>query len=400
MPPSPFLVPAVLDALSTSKYGKVTYVIPGEAEAYCALAARSSGNIPIILSNDSDLFLHDLGENAGFAFLSTTELRPVVLECACKGMKLAIFQPRNIAKRLGVELQLLGFQLSKTPSQTLSQAVEAVNRKKYGQDIALSQFLDRYVQPSTTKMQPSTPGLDPRISELVLQLERRENRPIEVYLLPLMEDPSRASAWSISSSQRVFAYSICTLTGAKEDMAAGISECTRKGSNYVMQSIKVMSMTQILAFASKLRKGINIYQRTFSELYNPLIWRIFAISEVYRWHLDAGKSPPSAEMMARALSAEPHMSWEDIHFSAQIQALLYSLRMISQALAYKSAISTGPAPAKELQNSGVCLKDLPFLALLLPSPHELARCAAALDVEGVLHRLANILGTGSNYPSD
>lgn len=416
MPPAPFIVPAVLDALKSTKYGLITHVVHGEAETYCALAVRNSGSISIILTNDSDLFLHQLGPQGGFAYLSTTELRPCTEDLnssqgskSCEIIKLDVFHPYDIVKRLGIELHQLGFQFSKEPSQTLPQAIEAAKRHQYGQQIDFDRFRSQYTEisivetefltpESITNRAPYPPFLDPRLSELVLQLEHPNNRPVEVYLLSLIEDPSRASAWSISSSQRAFAYSTCALNHADKGIAGGVSECSRKGGNYIMQTITIPSTTQLADYASNLQQEIDSCHQTFSNLLTPLRWRIFAILEVYRWHLDNGKTPPTVEMIRHALNGTSNISWEGIHFEAQIQAFLYSLRMISQALGYAIDTLQGGVLIQQLQEVAATLQSLPPLKLLIPSRHELAEQVADVDVDSVLQRLAEMLNREAGNP--
>lgn len=417
MPPASFIVPALLDVLASSKYGVVTHVVPGEAETYCAQAARSHVATPIVLSNDTDLFLHNLGPKGGFAYLSTIELRPFIAEEAlsprseaCEITKFDVFQPSDIARRLGVDLQKVGFQFSIEPSQTLLQGIEAAKAQKAWQQADFIHFLDQYAEPSIMKRELLTQEpltnpahhpqfLDPRISELVCQLETLSNRPIEVYLLPLLEDPSRASAWSVSTSHRAFAYSICALN--REGLPGGISECNRKGSNYIMQDISILPAAQLLKHGNELQIQISRCAKVFSDVPNPLKWKIFAILEVYKWHLTASKTPPTAGMMTRALTgavSNRPQSWIDIHFEAQIQAVLYSLRTIRQVLDYtRTHYPTATVAAIPLQELADCLENLPPLAILMPSTHELARKAAEVDVQSVLQRLAEMLNETAGY---
>lgn len=306
LPPAPFLVSAVLDALITSKYGAVIHTVPGEAETYCALAARHCGNTPIILSDDSDLFHYDLGPTGNFVYLSTTELRPFTAEErpserpeTCETIKFEVFQSQDIAKRLGVELREIAFQFSQNPSQTLPQAIKAAKEKEGRQQADLNNFLDQYVEPSVTKTRHATPNsstqtahhlqfLDPRMSELVVQLEESGNEAIEVYLLFLIEDLSRASAWSVSWSQRAFAYSLCALN---HEGFNDIVECNRRGSIYMRQKIPLLPQASVFESATNLQEQIDSYRQTFSDLANPLNWRTFALSEVYKWYLDTAKTP-------------------------------------------------------------------------------------------------------------
>lgn len=113
------------------------------------------------------------------------------------------------------------------------------------------------------------------------------------------------------------------------------------------------------------------------------------------------QNPVTVSIMTWALTggvSNPPLSWEDIHFEAQIQALLYLLGMIQQALSYTLANSTGKAPAMELQKLAATLNSMPSLALLIPSCHQLSGQTSGVDVGNVLQRLAGMLNEVAGYP--
>lgn len=67
LPPPPFLVFAVLDALRQSSYAKWTHTVNGEADDFCAAKAlevsQQAGVLQItIFTNDSDLIVYGLGD--------------------------------------------------------------------------------------------------------------------------------------------------------------------------------------------------------------------------------------------------------------------------------------------------------------------------------------------------
>ena len=86
----------------------------------------------------------------------------------------------------------------------------------------------------------------------------------------------------------------------------------------------------------------------------------------------------------------PHPTWEDIHLEAQVQAVLYALRMIKQVLQFIAAAIEIPLP-EELLKLTTSLQDLPVLSRLIPSPFELREVAEGVDVEGIMGRLAMLL---------
>ena len=210
IPPAAFIVPAILDAINGSKYVTVCTVVPGEAEVYCAAAAKASG--AIVLSNDSDLFVHNLGSHGAFVFLSSADLRANddseedVQKGSCQTFKLSMFQPGHIAERLGLDnLQELAFEYRKITMQstTLPEALQSAKEHQGRSRSGFEKFLKGYItEPSVSESQQFSPKslarlsshgklLDPRISEVICQLESKDPQIIHAYLLCLIEDPAR-----------------------------------------------------------------------------------------------------------------------------------------------------------------------------------------------------------------
>lgn len=411
IPPATFIVPAVLDAIFASKYAAVCTVVPGEAEVYCAAAAKQSG--AIVLSNDSDLFVHDLGFNRSFVFLSSAELRANddndedLHVDICQTIKLPIFRPRDIAERLGLDsLQQLAYEFQRRHSQTLGEALENAKKHQGREHEGFQNFLEQYItEPSVSESQQfsqeslariSSHGrlLDPRVSETVSQLESKAQQTVHTSLLCLMEDPARSSAWLVSSSHRYFAYSIYTTCCNVQTESSNpvIIELTRRGQTFAADEIPLLSYDRFVDFALRLHRQLDEYHSQFSGLPKPLLWRLYALSQVYHWYLNTSRTPPSREALTRAMTGrhKPRPSWDDIHLSAQIQAVLYSLRMIKQILGYTTAFpNTSLAPV--LQNLATILADLPNMAFLIPSNLELAFQMSNIDVEDILNKLAAIL---------
>lgn len=411
IPPAAFIVPAVLDAIFGSKYAAVCTVVPGEAEVYCAAAAKQSG--AIVLSNDSDLFVHDLGFNGSFVFLSSAELRANddhdegLREDICQTIRLSIFRPRDIAERLGLDnLQQLAYEFQRRHSQTLPEALENAKKHQGGEHEGFQYFVEQYItEPSVSESQQfsqeslariSSHGrlLDPRVSETICQLESKAQQTVHASLLCLIEDPARSSAWLVSSSHRYFAYSIygTFCNDQTEASSPVIIELTRRGQSFAADEIPIFSYDGLVDFALRLHKQLDEYRSQFSELHKPLVWRLYALSQVYHWYLNTSRTPPSREALTRAMTGrhKRRPSWDDIHLSAQIQAVLYSLRMIKQMLGYTAAFpNTFSDPV--LQNLATVLADLPNMALLIPSDLELAAQMSDSDVDDILNKLAAIL---------
>lgn len=75
LPPPPFLVFAVIEALESSEYAARTFVVNGEADEFCAAKAmamspNAASPQSTIFTNDSDLILHGLSGSARVVFIN------------------------------------------------------------------------------------------------------------------------------------------------------------------------------------------------------------------------------------------------------------------------------------------------------------------------------------------
>ena len=409
----PFLVPALLDAISCSKYAAVSVVVPGEADVYCAKAARDGGGT--ILTNDSDLFVHDLGSHGALSLIHQIELRPneedeTGEQSACQTVSLLILRPKEIAERLGlVDLQRLAFVLSMT--REVLTLPEAITRAKKHRDIGMlpfQEFLEEYAtETSITESQTFSPGslanyvsyaqpLDPRVSELMLQLQATSQDTVYMYLPYLIDDPRRSSAWQVSTEQRAFAYSIPThlRNGQRKQPRTIIAECRRSGDRILAEQIPTLPPDTLRVQYGNLRAKIHDFLETFADYPTPVVWRAYALEDVYRWYLNNSKPPPSRAAMTRLMTglSEPRTTWEDIHLSAQVLAVLYTLRMTHQISSY--AIHTTKSRLSQLpRDLASTLDSLPPIAQLLPSCSELATGPSSTEtgprgIDHLLDRLA------------
>lgn len=200
LPASPFLVPAVLDALRNSAYADVVEVVPWEADAFCAAAARRVGGV--VLTSDSDLLVHNLGMEGAVVFFDSLELGGgdgVGEHC---WLSAAVARPVEVADSLGLEsLRPLAFVLKEDSSAGFLEAVRrAKGMRVEGESSELyrafrEEYSDIIVQPQSRKENGSAslapPSLlDPGISEFVLQCQAPSSGTVHVYLPFVIEDPS------------------------------------------------------------------------------------------------------------------------------------------------------------------------------------------------------------------
>ncbi|KAL8758965.1 MAG: hypothetical protein Q9184_003770 [Pyrenodesmia sp. 2 TL-2023] len=395
LPAPPFLVPAILDALAQSPYARVTEVVPGEADTYCAHAVYQIGGT--ILTNDSDLLVYDTGPYVSIAFFKDIDLH---YNTAGKSrLQASTFHPSAIAKRLHLpNLHRLAYKIKTEP--TISFA-EALRRSKVPakSNASFNTFLEEYtlhpspsINPREPKPNPKPQLLDPRLSELILQLSSPAPSPssqIHIYLPLLLDDPTRASAWDPSSPIRHLIYSLLTshLLSTSPSQENPTSEFSRRGYRILPIPVPRSSAT------TDAHLWLDLLEKTrdrFPELPCWLRYRVFALAHIYHWHIANDKNPPSRALIVHALTGdvEQRLKWEDVHLDAQVQGLLYSLRMLKQTVAHLDGV--GMASRKDgeehVARLGSLLEDLPNMGALCPSRGELRELWAdgGIDVSRLL----------------
>lgn len=405
LPIPAFLVPVVIDALQDSEYASVTAIVPDEADSFCAGAACKTGGI--ILTNDSDLLVYDLGQHGAVAFFSQLELgKDEESSGKCEIFRAFVSQPLEIARRLGLEnLKQFSFELLRDSSLSLNEIVKRAKQQmpeplpydtsrqktfhEYCKDYEIKTF-DFAAAGSIKEMRPicengKSKFLDPRISELILS---RSSLP-SFYLPLLVEDPSRASAWNISRDLRQFAYSCLNFNNISDSSSPeSIMEYTRRGQRIEPDVIQTLPKKKIISYTNKLIAGLEKFISSFREFPNPIIWKTFAISEILHQYAETQKPAPSRSALSSQFTGQVNrkITWLHIHLSAQIEAVLYSIRMLKQILHYhfkNSSESLAQHPSSSSSSSHddcfshlrVILDDTfpPLNQLLLPSRLELLK---------------------------
>ncbi|MCJ1404006.1 hypothetical protein MMC11_007230 [Xylographa trunciseda] len=337
LPAVPFLVPAVLDSLTNSKYAAVTQVVPGEADSFCAAAARASGGI--VLTSDSDLLIHDLGPDGEVIFFDHLELQ----QCGRKHSQICarIAEPFKIAQSLDLkDLFRFAFELKEDPSLTLQEV-----QRRTQTDIPshrasdYTDFGKEYEQLTVDDAAQSTSSadwLDPRISEMILQYHGRPQENVHMYMPFLIEDPSRSSAWNISIDLRTLAYSLMAHCTSIPKQQQNILEHSRRDTRIVPMEIQLLDFESSLENAESLNRQLDALLRRYCSSPAVVIWRIFGMTEVFSWHLTTGRTFPSQKSAAKAIwgNRDTFISWQDVQLSAQLQAALYSVRLLKQVLVY------------------------------------------------------------------
>ncbi|KAH7171529.1 XPG domain containing-domain-containing protein [Dactylonectria macrodidyma] len=335
LPPS-FHVPAIIDALKLSpRYRPRVRLVPGEADAYCAQHLLDSGGT--VLTSDSDLLVHDLGSG------SVVFLRDIYIDGDLR-LSCARFSPYQICERLGLppdKFCRFAYERKRDTHLSLAQILQECS-KPVGDPPSYDVFRQEYLHQEIAPLPVSQTGitleidcLDPRVSELVLQLsntcKREDYQQHKIYLPILIEDPTRGSSWEQNTSIRQLTY---TLLGWIIPAQSFSVQEYRRVNNTLQKGRQVPLMSKALAgdFAQDLVVLMSSIKREI-RLDNELAWYIFCLSLDVRHCLEEDKQSHTLRTLQNASPViSGKVSWDTIHFVAQLQAAYYSLRMLAQAL--------------------------------------------------------------------
>jgi len=381
LPASPFLVPAVIEAVLASQFAEVTRVVAGEADAYCADQARKHGGT--VLTSDSDLVAHDLGPDGAVVFFKDLQIdESTTGETMLKGTR---YVPAEIAEALGLKgLTAFAFAVEKDRHRTFKECVNLakqqpdddpkydVFRREYSSIGLHSALAGRMNGSLPQSLQKVLESLDPRISEYVHQLpppkpeQARTNRDYKMYLPFLIDDPTRASAWNSGASVRRLGYSILNLTTLS---LSRIMEYGRRGGRIASTGTSFLAAKEIVSSCRTLFNILDDECDVYMQLPLPAVWRLIGMYLVCQSLIEDGKPLPSRNDVKLLLSGQhAGSSWAYIHVSAQLQAALYSLRMLGQFLNVFFAAYSSSLDAKEFAS---LLRDLQRHLNALPPLHEL-----------------------------
>ncbi|WEW59444.1 hypothetical protein PRK78_004918 [Emydomyces testavorans] len=334
-------VPSACDILPSSDYyiwKNTTEVVPGEADIYCADAAKQSG--AAVLTGDSDLLVYDLGPHGSVIFFSSIESNEANAEHEPVRIRATELCPNEIAKRLGVRsIQRLAFELKRDPHLTLGKIVQRAKENTGGVENNASYvaFSSEYASlDEPTLLDKSLQILDPRVSELYLQYVHPKfnsgNQPPVIYLPILIENHSRQCAWYEGSEIRAVAFSILNLTVPPENRRDRVLEYARRGIRIFPTAVSLIAEDSLQARVSNVYNRLKSVLDSFGDA-SLLAWKSFAIQQIFSGRDEETWPSPGhiTKFLTSGCCAEV-MDWEDIHLTAQIQSIFYSLRILRQTL--------------------------------------------------------------------
>lgn len=411
-------------------WANVTVMVPGEADTECARLAKSTKSA--ILTSDSDLLVHDLGNQGSVVFLnslllteegegggeSTEDSNPNSNSNPTQASKLILcgqgITPHALSRQLGIpNIQRFAYELREDPHAPFSKLLRLAREYKYGDEekrsVDYCDFLREYecgsnpnlhtIKDSEKNLALLTQGMDPRVSELFWQFKSPDKytqaSQFHVYLGILHEDSSRRCAWEQARAYRALGYAFLNLSrhAAAENQSESqtIYEFVRRGGRIVAEQVTLAGVKTVLSDLGHLQGRLDLARRTFDfdpDRDSSTFWFMFALSEVYQ-ELSNTTTPPTAKQLQGFLSKGfmgKSTDWGDIHLLAQVQAVLYSLRMLQQLIQIASM-------SYDVGSYRTILKDLPPLYLLMRSRHDIVQGFAGNEgFKKVVHQMIKVYG--------
>lgn len=372
-------------------WADITVIVPGEADTQCAETARLTDSA--VLTNDSDLLVHDLGPHGMVILLNSVQVVEdvqVLTEPEVRGLGI---HPSKVSRRLGIaNIQQLAYTLTRNPHLSFLELLRQAKEDSEAMELssAYCEFLQEYQVaidfPEISGSKQDVQILDPRVSELFWQYEMPAvycptGEP-HLYLGILPEDPTRRCAWEQGRCYRELGYSLFNLSQPAARRFSAIHEFVRRGTRIVAEQVTLSDTQTVTSELESLQKRLNLLRSTFGHDSHQDFWVMFALSEIYRDTNSAGI--PDVIQLERFL-AKGFMGkttdWVDMHFLAQIHAVLYSVRILKQLLDVTADRNT------VIEHQDI-LADLAPLHCVMLSRHEIIQYFA---VDGRARRSVHLL---------
>ncbi|KAJ6021675.1 hypothetical protein N7540_007179 [Penicillium herquei] len=323
-------------------WADITVMVPGEADPECARIASLAG--AAVLTNDSDLAVHDLGPHGAVVMLNSLHL----LEDAANKNKSEIrglrLLPEKICQRIGIpNIQRFAYELEQDPqiglSDLIRRAKKGLETKEKADDYHrfLQEYRTRTEEELTAQDRFRNLVLDPRVSELVWQYELPDiyfsDQP-HVYLGILHEDPSRRCAWEHGRVFRTMAYSLLNLSYPTERQSPSVYEFVRRGKRIVVEEVILYQPVQSPDVLGLIGARLRLASSVFGDTSQHYFWVMFALAEIYTADPNSSMFPDFTALKQFLESGRMGEmgEWVDIHFLASIHAVFYSLRILKQVL--------------------------------------------------------------------
>ena len=366
-----------LESLQEYPWAGVTLMVPREADVDCSLVSRATGSA--ILSNDSDLLLHELGPHGCVLILDSVEMHKWDRNASTEAEITALrARPSTLAARLGIaDILYFAYELTRDPTASFS---DLVRRSRGARGAAETADYAAFVETYRPTIHAVSAGrhfpqhFDARVSELFLQCkcedERRLDGILHMYLSVINDDHARRCAWEAGLGYRRLAYSVINTIRPITRRFAFVDEYVRKGGRIAVDRITLLDEDTILSEMQSLSRRLSLARAMVDDnIASPRYWRLFVLGELRCHRMDkAGLlGTDQLERYLRLGYVGQALEWTEVHLMAQTQALLYSLRILKQALAAKVPHGEVASRVKSM------LSGLPPLHVLMKSRAETSR---------------------------
>lgn len=409
--PPPFMVTAVIESLQASQFRDRTFVVPGEADTFCAAAAlrlaqRDPTQAVTIFTNDSDLIVYESGPQTRVVLInSMEEIKQDDGEKALHGLE---HWPAALARSGKFPLKDLikpaFVMLDK--HVTFKQALAATHSD--GQDRALIAFAkefstaDAAVELEALESQRGRGKahilVEPRVSEVIVaSASALEKEGLKLFLPVLFEDPSRSSAWKIGRPFRSLALSIL-LDHRQLDCA--VVEYRRSGAELrPFQMTPQSSEMNCQALETWTAYFDEQMQQTAHFGSRAIQWVLLTVQLVVSELFHEGSRLPTASDATAAACSKRTSSWSVTHFCAHLQAAYYSLRMLVQMLMFieQEERDNGEVEYKSVTKAANdflrIMKDFPSVSVFFEGVNENQEDKVEHFIEGYLDDLRALNGS-------
>jgi hypothetical protein len=407
-PPPPFLVTSVVEALRQhEEYGRKTCLVPGEADPYCAGFARL--HHATVFTADSDALAYDLGPSGAVMMLGNISLGGLDVD-GSRQLHGKVYQLGKIARRFGLRsLTPLAYAVYRDRFKSLNQNLEIARQIEKNPSQEYQQFKNEYVPQEflnrniTRLVDQVLQQVDTPLSEWVyngFDALRNDNdsASLDMWLPTVLEDASRAAPWIHGANLRRLAYSIIR---PRQKRISYTSEHMRKGHGNMEVVVRHVENAQILAEITTFQDLIISSINLLSYDARPL-WRELGLLWLCRSCVESGRDVPTRRNLELVFGGNVYHSWDLLHLFAQLQAILYSWRILMQSLKIYLAFDITDDPyiesAKTLRNTLESI-DGALLTIMFDPLHEEAINQGRLDF--VIGRIFEQLGIHeNNHPQD
>jgi hypothetical protein len=303
--------------------------------------------------------------------------------------------PQTIARKLKVpSLISPAYEIHKDGSATFGTAIKKARTSKEGQDLCdLRAFAAEYRIGDDRPTAHPLSKLDPRTAELCCQVFQPSATEPKLFLPVLYEDPHGKSAWRCGSAYRQLAYSI--LASIVSWSRGEVCEYYKKGEAIrpnAVCTLGKMEQAQTVDAVLQLAESASVIPVSSIGWYMTALHVVVQERAGKGWLVDLNRFRALMGCSNGSREAERGL----IHLEAQVQAVLYSLRILKQIVDFVLALDDTKLPDQQpLQSLAYCLSTMPSISELFTNPSQRQNLVETsyLDVDTLLAPIMSLLPT-------